>query len=121
MKEFDQAAFGRRLAAELIQVRETLSQARSAAAPVALDQSAVGRLSRMDALQQQAMAQESQERLSTRVRRIEAALARVQAGSFGACCECGADVEAERLQLDATTVFCADCQEEHEAPRASGD
>lgn len=111
--------FRRRLETELAQVRETLAQAGVSAGTVTLDQSSVGRLSRMDALQQQAMARGSQERLVVRVRRIEAALARVQAGTFGKCCQCGAEVEAERLRLDATTVFCTDCQEEREAPRGS--
>jgi DnaK suppressor protein len=113
----DHEEFRRRLESELAQVRETLAQAGVSAGTVTLDQSSVGRLSRMDALQQQAMAVESQERLRIRVRRIEAALDRVRAGSFGKCCQCGAEVEPARLQLDATTVFCGDCQQEREAPR----
>lgn len=109
--------FRRRLESELAQVHETLAHAGVSAGTVTLDQSSVGRLSRMDALQQQAMAVESQDRLRVRVRRIEAALARVHAGSFGECCECGAGVEPARLQLDAATVFCAHCREEREAAR----
>lgn len=113
----DHAEFRRRLETELAHVRETLAQAGVSAGTVTLDQSSVGRLSRMDALQQQAMAAQAQERLRIRVRRIEAALDRVQAGTFGACCQCGGAVEPERLQLDATTVCCGDCQKQREAPR----
>jgi DnaK suppressor protein len=108
--------FRHRLEAELAETREAMAQAGVSAGTVTLDQSSVGRLSRMDALQQQAMAQASRERLAIRVRRIEAALARVRAGSFGKCCQCGAPVEPERLALDAATVFCAACQEDREAP-----
>ena len=113
----DHEEFRQRLETELAHVRETLEQARASAGTVALDQSSVGRLSRMDALQQQAMAIESQERLRIRTRRIEAALDRVRTGTFGKCCQCGLAVEPERLQLDPTTVFCGDCQEERETPR----
>lgn len=107
--------FRERLQAELAQVRETLAQAAVSAGTVTLDQSSVGRLSRMDALQQQAMAQGGHERLAVRVRRIEAALDRVRANTFGACCQCGAEIESDRLRLDATTVFCSDCQQDREA------
>lgn len=107
--------FRGRLEAELAQVRETLVRADVAAGTVMLDQSSVGRLSRMDALQQQAVAQDSQERLRLRARRIEAALARIEAGTFGRCCHCGEPVEPPRLALDPTSVFCADCQEDREA------
>lgn len=114
-------AYRRRLETEIAQVREALAQAGLSAGTVTLDQSSVGRLSRMDALQQQAMAMGSQERLSVRLRRIAAALARVDAGTFGRCCQCGHDVEQERLELDATTVFCSDCQEQREVKRRDGE
>lgn len=110
----------RRLETELAQVRDALAQATAAAGIVTLDQASVGRLSRMDALQQQAMAIESQERLGIRIRRIEAALARLDAGTFGQCCQCGRQVEPERMELDPTTVFCADCQEEREEQAHAG-
>lgn len=109
--------FRERLEAELEQMRDALVQAAVSADTVPLDQSSVGRLSRMDALQQQAMAQDGQERLAVRVRRIEAALDRVRANTFGDCCQCGTRIETGRLRLDATTVFCADCQEDRETHR----
>jgi DnaK suppressor protein len=115
----DHREFRRRLEAELSQVSEMLAQAALSAGTVTLDQASVGRVSRIDAIQQQAMAIESRERLAVRVRRIEATLNRINAGTFGSCCSCGAGVEPERLQLDATTVFCADCQREREAPRST--
>lgn len=113
----DLDSFHQRLTAELTEARETLAQAGVAAGTVSLDQASVGRLSRMDALQQQAMALGLQERMGIRIRRIEAALARLEAGRFGKCCQCGTDVEPGRLQADATTVFCAGCQEDREEQR----
>ncbi|MBS4050123.1 MAG: hypothetical protein KGZ69_02845, partial [Methylomonas sp.] len=55
---------------------------------VQLDQSRVGRLSRMDAMQQQAMSQSLKSRLLSNRRRLEAALERVNNGRFGVCCRC---------------------------------
>lgn len=52
------------------------------------------------------------ERTLHRRRRAQAALARCDAGTFGLCCHCELDIELERLQLDPSTPFCADCEVE---------
>lgn len=110
----DLAAFRKRIESDLLQLQEDVRQAESSAATVVLDQSSVGRLSRMDAMQQQAMAQGIRGRLATQKRRLQAALARVEADSFGCCCQCGAELEPARLQADPTTVFCPECVAERE-------
>ncbi|MCK9606296.1 MAG: TraR/DksA C4-type zinc finger protein [Methylomonas sp.] len=84
---------------------------------VQLDQSRVGRLSRMDAMQQQAMSQSLRERLLRNRRRLEAALERVRNGSFGLCCRCEDELEAVRLETEPAAPFCADCQDEIENKR----
>lgn len=81
---------------------------------VMLDQTSVGRLSRMDAMQQQAMAQGLKDRAQRNQRRLKAALDRIQAGVFGLCCRCGDPVTRERLTADPATPFCGDCQDEIE-------
>ncbi len=81
--------------------------AESSAATVQLDQGAQGRLSRMDAMQQQAMAASQVRRPRTELRKVEAALDRP--GTFGACCRCDEPMTPERLQADAATPFCQDC------------
>ena len=76
-------------------------------APVQLDQTSVGRLSRMDALQRQAMAQETERRRHNDLRRIEAALKRIENGEYGYCVNTGDPIPRARLELDpaaATTV-----------------
>ena len=78
-------------------------------APVELDQQMVGRLSRMDALQVQAMAQETSRRRADEMRRIEAALARIEDGEFGYCLECGEEIAMRRLELDPAAPLCIDC------------
>jgi DnaK suppressor protein len=84
---------------------------------VTLDQSSVGRLSRMDAMQQQAMAHASLQRLALQRRRVEAALDRVRRGNYGQCCECGGNIGLERLLSDPAAPFCMDCQAERDAER----
>lgn len=76
---------------------------------VELDQQSVGRLSRMDALQQQAMSKAQQDRRQVQQKRIQLALARIADGEFGFCTDCGDPVERRRLDLDPTTPLCLDC------------
>ncbi|NCF79775.1 MAG: TraR/DksA family transcriptional regulator, partial [Alphaproteobacteria bacterium] len=75
-------------------------------APVELDQTQQGRLSRMDALQQQAMAAETQRRRQREVYLLDAALKRLDEGEYGYCVNCGEAIEPQRLALDPATPFC---------------
>lgn len=110
----DAARFRRSLEDELERLEASLAQASEAARTVMLDQSSVGRLSRMDALQQQAMAQRLHARLLTRRRAVQAALARIDGGAFGRCCRCDAPIGTDRLAQDAAAVFCMPCVAERE-------
>ena len=78
-------------------------------APVELDQQMVGRLSRMDALQIQAMAKETSRRRAGELRRIAAALARIEEGEYGYCVECGEEIAVRRLELDPAAPLCINC------------
>lgn len=77
--------------------------------PVELDQQSVGRLSRVDAMQRQAMAFASQARRQHEARMIAAALGRIAEGEFGYCGGCGDPIPLPRLSLDATLSTCIDC------------
>jgi DnaK suppressor protein len=79
------------------------------AAIVQLDQTKVGRLSRMDALQAQAMAQASGERRAAQLREIDAALRRIDDGNYGDCERCEAPINPRRLDADPTARLCIDC------------
>ena len=82
---------------------------KDARAVVQLDQQAVGRLSRMDALQNQAMAEAQSRRRQADRQRIEAALKRLDTGDYGFCLECGEEIAPDRLALDPALALCADC------------
>ncbi|PRY25336.1 TraR/DksA family transcriptional regulator [Aliiruegeria haliotis] len=76
---------------------------------VELDQSSTGRLSRMDALQHQAMAQAQLRRRAGERLRLQAALARLEDGEYGFCTDCGESIAPARLQVDPALARCADC------------
>jgi DnaK suppressor protein len=77
--------------------------------PVELDQTAVGRLSRMDALQSQAMQLATERRRIIGIKRIDSALLRISDDEYGFCTSCGYEIEQKRLENDPTTPTCIDC------------
>lgn len=105
----DVPALRQRLLAE----REALTAERSASAasrdPVELDQTSVGRLSRMDAMQQQAMALATERRRGAALSRIDAALARMDVGEYGWCTRCDEPIAPGRLALDPAIPVCVAC------------
>jgi len=76
---------------------------------VELDQTAVGRVSRVDAMQQQSMALASQERQTHQLLRIKAALERIEDGEFGDCLQCFNPIPLARLEIDPSIDLCVDC------------
>lgn len=85
------------------------ARGRTAQQVVALDQQAVGRLSRMDALQNQAMAKATQRLRDQDRHRLQAALARINSDEFGYCVECGDDIAKERLERAPAAPKCLSC------------
>lgn len=83
----------------------------ASSATVILDQSSVGRLSRMDAMQGQQMALESERRRKEKLVQIKSALNRVESGIFGYCLLCDNEIAAGRLTIDPTVTRCVDCTE----------
>ena len=94
------------LTAKRDELTDLLAQTLADGAPVELDQTQQGRLSRMDAMQQQAMAEETRRRRQREVQSIDAALRRVDEGEYGYCINCGEPIEERRLSLDPATPFC---------------
>lgn len=86
----------------------------AAASVVELDQSRVGRLSRMDALQAQSMSQASQRRRVQQLRDIAAALNRIEAGTFGVCLDCDEPINPKRLSFDPSVRYCLGCATERD-------
>lgn len=74
-----------------------------------LDQSAVGRLSRIEALQNQGMTRNIKERDRVQLEQVLKALERLEAGSFGFCTDCRGPIRFERLLVFPEALNCAAC------------
>ncbi|WP_404404861.1 TraR/DksA family transcriptional regulator [Pelagibacterium halotolerans] len=99
--------------ARLIAEREALAveskESEDSRKPVELDQQSVGRLSRMDAMQGQAMAAASEARRKQRAALVEAALRRLDDGDYGYCIDCGEPIGIKRLEVDPVFPRCVRC------------
>jgi len=98
------------LRSELLQ---QLEDSTDGSKPVSLDQP-IGRLSRMDALQQQSMVQANRRTARNRLNRIEAALRRYDNREYGLCVECEEEIGYARLKAQPEAPFCIDCQNNRE-------
>jgi len=87
----------------------SIENATESAAPVQLDQQVQGRLSRMDAMQGQAMAQATIKRRRIEIAQIDAAFKRMEKDEFGYCVECGDDIAPKRLALSPAIARCVEC------------
>jgi DnaK suppressor protein len=97
------------LKARSAELTASIENAAESAAPVELDQQVQGRLSRMDAIQGQAMAQATIERRRIEVAQIDAAFTRMEKDEFGFCVKCGDEIAEKRLNLNPATARCVDC------------
>jgi DnaK suppressor protein len=77
--------------------------------PVTLDQQAVGRLSRMDAMQVQAMAAAQERQRGIDLQRIATALSRLDDDEYGYCTSCGEAIDGKRLDIDPMAILCIAC------------
>ncbi len=105
----DLATYRKRLKDSRDELWRMIENTAESRAPVELDQTRQGRLSRMDAIQQQAMATETDRRRHQELTRINGALGRMAEGDYGVCVSCGEDVGQKRLELDPATPLCIDC------------
>jgi len=107
--DIDLEVFRAKLNARKSELANLSAAAADARQPVELDQQSIGRLSRQDALQQQAMAKAQEVRRAIEIRNIDAAMTRISDGEFGWCAECGEAIAVKRLEIDATARLCTPC------------
>jgi DnaK suppressor protein len=105
----DLSEIRRRLLEERGRLLASSEQSEEERKPVTLDQQNIGRLSRMDALQGQAMALATEERRRTRRQQIDAALDRLERDEYGECALCGEAIAPKRLELDPAVATCLEC------------
>ncbi len=102
---------------KLLKLREELTElvvsATDGAKPVDLDEP-IGRLSRVDAMQQQKILAANRLAAQQRRHRVEAALSRIDAGEYGECVGCGEEIDPRRMQAQPETPMCIRCQSQRE-------
>ncbi len=109
MTNHDDAYYTAKLTALIADLEDIDHAAKGSRSTVTLDQTSVGRLSRMDAMQQQAMANATSQRRQAEILAAKAALARIDEGEFGYCIECGEDIAPKRLDHNPTVATCISC------------
>ena len=114
MNEKQLVSFGASLARLREDLLAQLESEQSAAETVVLDQTKVGRLSRMDAMQQQNMAQSTMRTIRARLQLINSALEKIASGDFGYCELCGEDIAPARLEAQPEAAYCFACQSQQE-------
>lgn len=108
-QQFLKDRFDPKIRAELTELQAVSKLSKSDRATVHLDQQSIGRVSRIDSLQVQAMAQAAEARRHDRIRRLQFTLERLQDEEFGYCIECGEFIGLARLDIDPATLRCITC------------
>jgi RNA polymerase-binding transcription factor len=107
--DLDLKFFRKSLEERLSAIRSGREAGQAEAAPVELDQAKVGRLSRMNAIQQQAMAQATARRTELEEQRIQTALRSLDSGDYGYCVKCEEKIDERRLRVDPAALVCIEC------------
>jgi DnaK suppressor protein len=95
---------------QLQRLERSMELSHEAARTVELDQTAVGRLSRMDSLQNQGLTRSLQERERLKLAQLQEALQRLELGTYGICTECSAEIPFGRLLVFPEAPDCATCR-----------
>jgi DnaK suppressor protein len=105
-----------RLEALRDELEQMLDMSESGSKPVSLDEP-IGRLSRMDAMQQQELVKANRRQHEVRLQQVSLALRRIDDGTFGDCRRCEEPIAPSRIEARPEAPFCLDCQEEIDAAR----
>ena len=92
------------------ELQEQLQLSKTATAAVTLDQTLLGRVSRMDAMQQQSVALSTKEKAQTRLRKVNIALSAIASGDYGYCARCDEGIGYGRLKAQPEARLCIACQ-----------
>jgi len=96
------------------ELQEALAGTAEAARPVELDQPAIGRVSRIDAIQQQKMTEANRQAQQSRLQLARSALRRFEEDEYGDCQACGDEIGDARLTARPESLFCIGCQQARE-------
>lgn len=109
LSDAQEAVLREAILAELARLERSMDTTEKALRPVALDQTAVGRLSRIDELQNQGLTRNLSERQQAKLGGLSEALRRMERGDYGRCAECGDPIPYERLEIFPEAATCVGC------------
>lgn len=92
------------------ELKEQLDISKQSTKAVALDQTAVGRVSRIDAMQQQSMALSTRSKAETKLKKVTAAITAIENGEYGWCKRCDESIGYPRLEIQPESALCLNCQ-----------
>ncbi len=93
----------------LARIERSLKTSTSGSRPENLDQTCIGRLSRIEALQNQGLIQSLKERERIQLEQVVDALSRIEQGIYGICTACRTPIQSERLLVFPETRTCTPC------------
>lgn len=111
LTELQRAELEARLSALREELKALLASTREGTRPVALDEP-IGRLTRMDAIQQQSMSAANRRQTDLRLRQVVQAIGMTQRGEYGQCRRCEDSIGYARLSARPESPYCLDCQDE---------
>ena len=117
MKATDLPLFKALIETRIQDIQDTSAHSGADTGAVELDQSKVGRLSRMDAIQIQKMNLETERRRNRELIALGHALNRIENQDYGVCAECDENINPKRLEVDPVAVLCINCASKLEQSR----
>ena len=97
-----------KIESEIAKTTATIADYRSMVQPVSPD-NAIGRVSRMDAINNKAVAEAALRQAEDKLMRLQIMLTKVAEPNFGKCARCGSPIPLARLLLMPQSNFCVNC------------
>ena len=104
----NQEAYQKLLQKSLEEIEDYLAKTEESAEAVSPDKS-LGRLSRMEAMQDQQLILEARRRKKIQKVAVLSALQRIENGQFGICIFCGKPIASQRLEVAPESSACVSC------------
>ena len=102
------AIYRKQLEESLVEIEQYLQKTEESAEAVSPDKG-LGRLSRMEAMQDQQLILEARRRKKMQKIAVQAALQRIENGQFGTCIFCGNAIALDQLEVAPESSTCVNC------------
>jgi len=110
MELADQSIIKQIIIDKISKLEKQLALTQESSQTVELDQTLAGRVSRIDAIQQQKMAKSSFERDKKLLIKLKQTLNKLSDEYYGICDECDKPISLARLKIKPESEFCIGCQ-----------